>query len=181
MSNNIYFTADLHLGHKKILDLANRDFDNIEKHDNYIIEKYNKIIDNEDICYILGDICWNQSYNSYKELFAKLNGKKYIILGNHDNKQNLIRCQKEGLIESVKESQIINIGSNTIHLTHYPLLEWFNFYKNQYHLHGHTYCKMNDYCKSTDVGVDCWEFEPVNWNELRDYIDKYCEENKHFI
>ena len=127
MSNNIYFTADLHLGHKKILDLANRDFDNIEKHDNYIIEKYNKIIDNEDICYILGDICWNQSYNSYKELFAKLNGKKYIILGNHDNKQNLIRCQKEGLIESVKESQIINIGSNTIHLTHYPLLEWFNF------------------------------------------------------
>jgi len=112
--SGIYFTADLHIGHKNILRLSNRPFGDIDHHDDTIIDNYNSIVSSNDVCYILGDISWNQSYETYKSIFNRLNGKKFIILGNHDNKQNLIRCQKEGLIESVKESQILQIGNDRI-------------------------------------------------------------------
>lgn len=173
----IYFTSDLHLGHKNILKLSNRPFGEIEHHDDTIIDNYNKIVSNDDVCYILGDISWNQSYDSYKKIFNRLNGKKYIIIGNHDNKQNLIRCQKEGLIISVKESQIIQINNDRVFLSHYPYREWGGYYKNAYHLYGHTHGKIDDYKQSTEISCDVWEYEPVSWEEVKKYIDENCEPN----
>lgn len=173
----IYFTSDLHLGHKNILKLSNRPFGEIEHHDDTIINNFNRIVSENDTCYILGDISWNQSYEKYKNIFSRLNGKKYIILGNHDNKQNLIRCQKEGLILSVKETQTVQIGKDRIVLSHFPMREWNGFYHNSYHLYAHTHGNIEDYKQSTDIGVDCWEYEPVSWEEVKEYIDKNCEPN----
>ena len=179
MSKNIWFTSDWHLGHKNILKLSNRPFSTIEEHDEIIINNINKFVKNSDDLYILGDISFNQSYNTYKNIFNRLKGNKYIIWGNHDNKNQLIKCQKEGLLVSVRESQILNIDKYTIHLTHYPLREFFNFYNGGYHFYGHCHGNIDDYCKSTDVSVDCWEFEPVEFYELKEYIDKNCEDNIH--
>lgn len=134
----IYFTADWHIGHKNILKLdPNRPFGEISHHDETIINNYNKIVKKDDTCYILGDLCWNQSYESYKSILSRLNGNKYVILGNHDNKQNLIRCQKEGLIVSVRETQTLQIGDDRIFLSHFPHREWAGYYKGAYHLYGH--------------------------------------------
>ena len=177
MSKNIWFTSDLHLGHKNILKLSNRPFGEIEHHDDTIINNFNKVVKNEDIVYILGDISFNQSYNSYKQIFTRLNGKKYIIIGNHDNKQNLIRCQKEGLVISVCESKTIQIGSDRIFLSHYPHREWSGYYNGAYHLYGHCHCNLDDYKQSTDIGIDVWEYAPVSWSEIKEYIDKNCEPN----
>lgn len=177
MSKNIWFTGDWHLSHKNVLRLSNRPFETIEEHDEAIINNFNKFINTGDDVYILGDISFSQSYNTYKNIFSILNGNKYIIYGNHDNKNNLIRCQKEGLITSVRESQILNIGSDTIHLYHYPLREWFNFHREGKHLHAHTHCNLDDYKQSVDVGVDCWEMEPVEWSELKEYLKNNCEPN----
>ncbi len=175
----IWFTSDQHFGHKNIIKLSNRPYSSIEYMDEDIIDRYNKLVKKEDVVYFLGDLAWNQSYENYKNIFKQLNGRKSYILGNHDNKQHLIKCQKEGLLLDVRESKILNIGSDTIHLTHYPLLEWYNFYKGGYALHGHTHAKLNDYCLSTDVGVDCWEYEPVSWEEIKQYIDNNCTANIH--
>lgn len=181
MSKNIWFTADLHLGHRAILRLANRPFSSIDQHDETIIENINKLVKSGDDLYILGDISFNQSYNAYRDIFKKIKGNKYIIVGNHDNKNNLIKCQKEGLVVSVRESQILNIGSDTVHLTHYPLREFFNFFHGGYHLYGHCHGNIPDYCKSTDTGVDCWEMECVEFSELKKYIDDNCSENSHYM
>lgn len=179
MNKKNWFTSDWHLSHKNILKLSNRPFSDIEVHDEYIINKYNELVKPNDNVYILGDISFNQSYNTYKNIFKQLKGNIYVILGNHDNKNHLIRCQKEGLITSVRESQILNIGSDTIHLTHYPLREFYGFYNKGYHLYGHCHGNIPDYCKSTDVGVDCWEYGVVEWAELKQYIDENCEPNIH--
>lgn len=178
---NIWFTSDQHFGHKNVLKLSNRPYSSIEQMDEDIIEKYNKLVKKDDVVYFLGDLAWNQSYDNYKKIFKRLNGRKVYILGNHDNRQNLLKCQKDGLLLSVKESQILNIGSDTVHLTHYPLLEWFNFYHGGLALHGHTHCRVNDYCLSTDIGVDCWEMEPVEFTEIKEYLTKNGTENSHYI
>jgi calcineurin-like phosphoesterase family protein len=174
---NIWFTADLHLGHKNILQLSNRPFDTIEEHDKFIIDNYNKLVQENDVVYILGDISWCQSYDFYKDLFTKLKGNKYVVIGNHDNKQNLTKCYKDGLIKGLYESKTIQIGSDRIFLSHYPYREWSGFYKNAYHIYAHTHCTIEDYKLSTDCGCDCWEYGPVNWIELKKYIDNNGEPN----
>lgn len=174
---NIYFTSDLHLGHRNILKLSNRPFGEIEHHDDVIIDNYNKIVGKDDVCYILGDIAWNQSYENYKKIFSRLNGRKYIIIGNHDNKQHLIRCQKDGLIISVESAKNLQIGKDNIYLSHYPMREWSGFYRGAYHLYGHCHGNLDDYKQSTDIGVDCWEYEPVSYEEVKEYIDNNCEPN----
>ena len=175
--SKIYFTSDLHLGHKNILKLSNRPFGEIEHHDDTLIDNYNSIISNEDTCYILGDICWNQSYETYKNLFNRLNGKKVVVLGNHDNKQALIRCKKEGLILDVCECKTIQIGKTRVFLSHYPYREWNGFYNGVYSVYGHTHGNIDDCKQSTYIGVDCWEYEPVSWDEVKQYIDQNCEKN----
>lgn len=175
--SKIFFTSDLHLGHKNILKLSNRPFGEIEHHDDTLINNYNKIVSNDDTCYILGDICWNQSYESYRSLFNRLNGKKIIIMGNHDNKQNLLKCKKEGLILDLHESKTLQINKDRVYLSHFPMREWSGFYKNAYHLYGHCHGNIDDYKQSTDIGVDCWEYEPVSWDEVKQYIDESCDPN----
>ena len=69
MSKNIWFTADLHLGHRAILRLANRPFSSIDQHDETIIENINKLVKSGDDLYILGDISFNQSYKAYSKFF----------------------------------------------------------------------------------------------------------------
>ncbi len=137
MSKKTWFISDLHLGHKNILKLANRPFGDIEHHDDTIIDNYNRLVNDKDDVYILGDISFNQSYENYKRIFGALKGNKYIIVGNHDNKQNLIRCQKEGLVVSVNETKTIQIDNDRIFLSHFPHREWSGFYKGAYSIYGH--------------------------------------------
>lgn len=177
MSRNIWFCADLHLGHKNILKLCNRPFKTIEEHDSYIINRYNELISDDTTIYILGDICWNQSYENYKNIFTQLKGKKYVVLGNHDNKQNLIRCKKDGLICDLFENKTIQIDNIRIFLAHFPYREWNGFYKGAYHFYGHCHGILDDFYQSTDVGIDCWEYEPVSFEEVKEYIDNNCEPN----
>lgn len=177
MNKRIWFTSDWHLGHKNILKLSRRPFGEIEHHDDTIINNFNDCVKKDDIVYILGDLAWTQSYENYKRIFQRLNGDKRIIVGNHDNKQILIRCQKEGLITSVKDTQTIQIGDDRIFLSHFPYREWNGFYHGAYHLYGHCHGNIDDYKQSTDIGVDCWEYEPVDWNEVKAYIDNNCEPN----
>ena len=173
----IFFTSDMHIGHKNVLKLSDRPFDSIEQHDKAIIDNYNKVVGKDDLCYILGDISWNQSLNEYKRIFSQLNGQKYVILGNHDSKKSLLRCEKEGLILGVSESKIIRYGTKFFYLSHYPCREWAGYFRGYYHLYGHTHANLDDFKQSTDIGVDCWEYEPVGIDEVLGYIDERCEKN----
>ena len=47
-----------------------------------MIERWNSVVSNNDIVYHLGDFCFGKHNIS---IAAKLNGKKRLILGNHDN------------------------------------------------------------------------------------------------
>lgn len=173
----IFLTGDMHIGHKNVLKLSNRPFDSIEQHDKAIIDNYNRIVGKDDICYILGDISWNQSLNEYKRIFTQLNGYKYVILGNHDSKKSLLRCEKEGIIIGVSETKLIKYKNKFIYLSHLPCREWLGFFRGYYHAYGHTHANLPDYKQSTDIGVDCWEYEPVSIEEVLDYIDNNCERN----
>lgn len=80
----IYFIADTHFGHEKVIKYENRPFSDINKMDDIIIENWNNIIEDEDMVFVLGDFSF---YDKAKttDILRKLKGRKTLIKGNHDN------------------------------------------------------------------------------------------------
>lgn len=52
----IYFTSDLHLGHRGIISMQNRPFENLQEMNQVLIRNYNAVVHKNDMVYILGDI-----------------------------------------------------------------------------------------------------------------------------
>ena len=80
-----YYIADTHYGHgENIIRFDNRPFNSGEEMNQTIITNWNKTVTNADNVYILGDLIWSKDPDDWNRLLAKLKGKKYLILGNHD-------------------------------------------------------------------------------------------------
>lgn len=77
---NVFFTADLHLGHDNIRKHCGRPFDTVEEMDEAIISNWNRTVSARDLVYVVGDFAWS-NHNLH---LARLKGKKILIKGNHD-------------------------------------------------------------------------------------------------
>ena len=81
----VFFIADTHFGDERIIKYENRPFENSKQMDNEIIKRWNDVVTNDDSVYLLGDF----GADGYeKEILSKLNGKIYLVKGNHDTKTN---------------------------------------------------------------------------------------------
>ena len=80
----IYFTADLHLGHRGIIAMKNRPFRTVEEMNRALIMNFNAVVSRRDTVYILGDICHHLDVESSNGLIRRLNGDKILLSGNHD-------------------------------------------------------------------------------------------------
>lgn len=78
----IYFTADLHLGHAKIIEYCNRPFKTVEEMNNTILTNWECTIKPTDTIYVLGDLMFNKNVDL--ERVKALPGHKRILRGNHD-------------------------------------------------------------------------------------------------
>jgi calcineurin-like phosphoesterase family protein len=82
---NIWFSADTHYGHKRIIELANRPFSSVEEMDEVMIEKHNTRVKNGDRFYLVGDF----AFDDHDTYLRRLNGQKFIVPGNHDHRSRL--------------------------------------------------------------------------------------------
>jgi calcineurin-like phosphoesterase family protein len=78
-----FFTSDHHFGHKNILNYEKeaRPFSSVEEMNEVMIERWNNVVHRNDIVYHLGDFAFGKHNIQIAE---RLNGKKRLILGNHD-------------------------------------------------------------------------------------------------
>lgn len=78
-----WFASDHHIGHKNILEYEKeyRPFSTIEEMRETIIERHNAVVKPNDIVYFLGDFAFGK-HNIHHA--GRFNGKKKLILGNHD-------------------------------------------------------------------------------------------------
>lgn len=89
MNYNIFFTADMHFGHENMISFVDyngqkvRPFNTCEECDELMIENWNSVVRPQDKIYVLGDICFNKNLGD--KIMPRLNGKKCLIRGNHDN------------------------------------------------------------------------------------------------
>jgi len=187
---SIWFTADLHHGHPKIINIHNRpvfltpaqlldipkDQQNIENevykyliseaHDEWIInEVINKYVKRKDTLFLLGDVSMANRIKAEKFL-DRLNGNKFLIIGNHDkNIQNSTRFKQTILRKNFNYSKFgLNIH---IVLDHFPLASWDRRGFGSWHLYGHVHGKFQNEGLSFDIGIDAKRrHRPLNLFEI---------------
>lgn len=79
-----YFISDTHFNHVNIIKYCNRPFENVEEMKDYIIKQWNSVVKADDIVWFLGDLALGNR-ETCREIVSKLNGRKRMVKGNHDN------------------------------------------------------------------------------------------------
>ena len=118
-----YYIADLHFGHDNIIRFDDRPYDSVESMEEELINNWNKAVKSEDDeVYILGDFSWENTEKTH-EILDKLNGKKYLILGNHDT---WVTSESMDYLEDIQDlttikDEALDGRRFNVFLSHYPI------------------------------------------------------------
>lgn len=113
----IFFTSDWHLGHENVIKFDERPFKDADHMNRVLINNYNSCVDENSVCYFLGDVGMMQATELAK-LIKQLNGTKVLILGNHD--RNTYSMYNAGF-DVVLNAGVFYIGNKRISMSHCPL------------------------------------------------------------
>ena len=184
--SRVFFTSDTHFNHTNIIRFCDRPFGSTEEMNEKLIGNWNSVVGPDDIVFHLGDFCLGGSAE-WTKVLDRLNGKIYLIIGNHD-----LKNMKQGFIgrfEHVAMEMCIEIGKQKICLNHYPFLCFEGGYKDVWQLFGHVHTRKNNtgidagrlqylYPTQYDVGVDNNDFMPVSFEQVKKIIEKQVKESK---
>lgn len=154
----IYFIADTHFNHANIIKYCNRPFNNTDEMNEYIIQKWNSVVNNNDTVYHLGDVGFG-SLQEVKGLVERLKGIKILLRGNHDFKIGVNTWKEIGFSKVYKKKIILN----NLLLTHAPSEE---VEENQINIFSHIHDKPLDerFDKRNHICVSCdvVDYTPVS-------------------
>lgn len=174
-----FFTSDLHFYHKNVIEFCKRPWlDNLAMNQG-LIENWNRTVGVDDEIFILGDMFFCGT-NRAKEIMQRLNGKKFLILGNHD--WNVVKKPraKEFGFEWVLEQFCVRIAGKDVIMNHFPYsgdhMEEDRFLDKRpidagmWLLHGHVHSEWKVRGRQINVGVDVWDWRPVPEIEIENII-----------
>lgn len=182
-ADHTFFTSDTHYNHANIIKFCNRPFKDVEQMNEAMIMNWNRVVGVDDTVFHLGDFCLGGAVEWIKVL-DRLNGKIYLILGNHDLKN--LRQGFIGRFEHVAMQMHITVGKQRIYLCHYPFLCFEGGYREVWQLFGHVHSRKNNtdldaerlqylYPTQYDVGVDNNDFTPVSYERVNQIIKNQLE------
>ncbi len=158
----IFFTADQHFCHKNVMRYCNRPFETVEQMNDTLIRNHNERVSKNDDVYMLGDFIFSNNLIEAQMIFDALNGRKYFIKGNHDKITHRIHGW-----QWVKPLYDLKVDGNSITLCHYAMRVWNKSHHGSWHLYGHNHGNLPGIGKSFDVGVDCHNFYPISYDEVK--------------
>jgi calcineurin-like phosphoesterase family protein len=193
----IFFTSDWHIGHENSIKFDNRPFKDLDDMHRQLIKNFNNTVPVDGLTYFLGDIATHGSELT-KSIIEQLNGKKVLILGNHDKGSQA--CYNMGF-DVVLNNAMIMIQKEHVTMSHCPLRGlyredtsgmrgasegelWHGEHRHpdfsipnygQFHLQGHIHSpnggKSQKILKRQfDVGLPANKYRPVHINEIEQWI-----------
>jgi len=154
-----FFTSDPHYWHANILLYTKRPWTTLSEMHEGLIRNYNAKVGPEDECYFLGDTMMGGKKDMpwrMEHIFTRLNGKKYLIRGNHDK-----HCREDWFKKHFEwvdnYHELWATKSTAFVLCHYPLYSWHGMARKAINLHGHCHGNVdraNLATRRIDVGVD---------------------------
>lgn len=169
-------------------------FSSLENMHEVMINNWNSVIKSDkDIVYIVGDFSFG-GREITTEIIRRLNGRKILIRGNHDERFSTRALIEMGMYQ-VYDELIIDISDNKVLLKHYPYAKgwfsqlyykyankkWKNYFalypvdKGLWHIHGHHH--GGDLVKGRQINVSC---ETIQYIPIDEYFvaDLIKEGNK---
>lgn len=166
--SNTWFSSDLHFDHQNILTYCpDRPWSNAKQMNSGLIKNFNELVRPEDDLWILGDFRpfdGSSSVQALRHFTRRLNGRKHLIVGNHDEKNVM---------------DYVNAGFLTVHSWY--KLEEFNLIHDpaacicgpdQKWLYGHLHQNTVAGKNLLNVGVDRWKMKPVSIEQVRKHFKK---------
>jgi calcineurin-like phosphoesterase family protein len=191
----IWFTADLHQGHPKIVPICNRPVYLNKELDEYFLSQevqdpeYKRTKDSlwkNEINKIHDEWLVKEVFNSNvkknhtvfilgdlslakraeaEKFIDRLNGNKFMIIGNHD--KNVDNSTRFSQITQIKDFRFKRTGVDiNISLCHYPMASWDKKPHGAWHLYGHVHGRFKNSGLSLDVGIDNPE---IGWRPINLY------------
>jgi calcineurin-like phosphoesterase family protein len=174
-AKDVFFTSDTHFGHANIIKYANRPFNNIEEHDQALVDNWNAVVPEKGAqVFHLGDFLFKASL---RHLMDQLNGQIHLIQGNHDKR--LFKGGGRDLFASLSPYKEVKVQPpdedaqpQMIVLCHYAFEVWNKSHYGSWHLHGHSHGTLptgNGKCR-VDAGVDVWDYKPITFEQLQKHM-----------
>ena len=187
----IWFTSDLHLGHRNVIRFCDRPFADEKEMGRGLIQNWNDTVGDDDIVFVLGDTFWFNDSHSIKRVLSQLKGKDiYILPGNHDEFESYHRvvdprihlCEDIVVVWITGESK----KKKEIWLSHYPMMTWPHRENGTHQFFGHIHSQPDKFdgvdqdlplhWNQADVGCDYWNWKPVELDTLINYCKGKKEE-----
>jgi len=163
---NIFLVSDTHFGHRNIIKFKSklregedlRPWDDLNHMNEELISNWNETVRPRDIVYHLGDFCMNRSAIP---LAGRLNGRKRLVMGNHEHGKAV------EYLEHFEDVMGVKRLSGGIILSHIPLHESQKARWPAANVHGHLHeFKLED-SWYVNVSVEVRDYRPVPLETLK--------------
>lgn len=169
-----YITSDTHFNHENIIRFCNRPWANRTEMNEGLIANWNATVGPTDEVWVLGDFAYvHPDGINLVGLFRRLNGRKNLIIGNHDDQNsNVLKLpwERQERLHRIRYGK----GRRAV-MCHYPLETWQGAGKGTIMLHGHCHNNLKRVIPHRwDVGVDvpAWNYRPVALDHLFELAEK---------
>lgn len=146
-----FFTADTHFGHANIIKHCGRPFASVEEMDAVLVANWNAVVSCSDDIWHLGDFAYKVDAERVAKLFRKLNGRKHLIIGNHDGRATL----QLPWSSEPKDRRAVRVPGEELPVIcdHYAMRTWPKSHYGAVRLYGHSHGALPGVGRSVDVGV----------------------------
>ena len=195
----VFVISDHHFDHKNIInhtrtDLFDSKEDPLKAMNNYIISNHNDVVGKDDIVIILGDFSFRTGIERLKDLVSKLNGHKFLIMGNHDTIEKPDLYLRAGF----EDVYLTPIKFNGDYYSHYPLnasveskdrpdtilykflCEEFKDSDSGINFHGHQHTLVNNGEREKNVSCEQLNYKPILVGRTKSYLD-LTNSNRPFL
>lgn len=167
--SDIWVISDTHFNHTNILNFKDpqgnpvRDFKDVDHMNQTMVDNWNRVVKPGDKVYHLGDVFFG-SKDDFKKLWPRLNGKKRLIVGNHDDIKFL---SSGGFFSKVYMWRVFSEFG--LILTHTPQHQSALTGKRAtlLNVHGHIHKNPSPEGPYKCVCVEQVDYTPVNIEDLR--------------
>jgi len=140
-----------------------------------LLKRYNEVVGPDDVTLWLGDAFFHMSREWMRQKLAKHNGRKILILGNHDGSRT--KMLDVGF-EWVERETWIEMAGKKVRLHHYPYYgkDGGSGKKNPRPqgedalIHGHTHDRIRVRDNMVNVCVEAWDYRPVRRDVIANLI-----------
>jgi len=168
-----FFTSDTHYFHDNIIKYCNRPYANVDEMNEALVQNWNAVVRPADTVYHLGDVAFRfqEKFEHLKHILARLNGKKYLVLGNHDVHIKKKLANIHAWMPYIWEDVFIgeHMFNQKVMLCHYPTHDVpgkLFMRDGGWMLHGHEHAFHKRKYRMLDVGVDAHNYTPIEYEQV---------------